>query len=281
MIKKILALILFIGLTYPVNAQLETPQPSPASKLEQKVGLTDITIEYSRPGVKGRIIFGDLVPYGELWRTGANANTKITFSNDASFGDHTLKAGTYAIFTKPTKETWEIYFYTDSNNWGTPKKWDENKVALKVIAKPQEISFNVESFTIDVNGLSNNGGSLEFMWEKTYISVPFTVPTDKLVVENIEKVMAGPSVNDYFNAAKYYFDAGKDINKAKQWIETAVALRKEPAYWYLRLQSQIYAKLGDKKEAIDIAKKSLDLAKKAGNTGYVKMNQESIAKWSQ
>lgn len=279
MIKKLIALILFVGLTYTTNAQLETPQPSPAAKLEQKVGLTDVTIEYSRPGVKGRTIFGDLVPYGKMWRAGANANTKITFSDDVMFGENTLKAGTYAVYVTPNKETWDIYFYTDSNNWGTPSKWEDKKVAAKVTAEVHEVPFNVESFSMDINGLNNNGGTLEFIWEKTYVGTPFTVPTDKLASANIEKVMAGPSVNDYFNAAKYFYDADKNLNQARGWIDTAVALREKPAFWHIRLQSLIYAKLGDKKGAIEAAKKSLELATKAGNDDYVKMNKESIEKW--
>jgi hypothetical protein len=279
MIKKLIALVLFIGLTYTTNAQIQTPQPSPFSKIEQKVGLTDVTIEYSRPGVKGRTIFGDLVPFGKTWRTGANANAKITFGTDVTFGETTLKAGTYAIYTVPNKESWDVMFYTDTDNWGTPQKWDASKVAAKANAKVYEVPFNVESFTIDINNLQSDSATLEMMWEKTYISVPFSVPTDEVASASIDKVMAGPSVNDYFGAAKYYFDSGKDLNKARGWIETAVALRKEPAFWHIRLQSLIYAKLGDKKEAIEAAKRSLELATKEGNADYVKMNEESIAEW--
>lgn len=279
MIKKLIALVLFIGLSYTINAQVETPQPSPSSKVEQKVGLTDVTIEYSRPGVKGRTIFGDLESYGKVWRTGANKNTTITFSDDAMFGESTLKAGTYAIYTIPNKESWEVIFYTDSDNWGTPQKWDDNKVAVKVTAKVHEVPFNVESFTIDINNLRDDSATLDMMWEKTYISVPFSVPTSKLATASIDKVMAGPSVNDYVDAATYYYENDLDINKAKEWIETAVALRKEPAFWHIRKQALIYAKLGKKKEAIEAARRSLELANTAGYDNYVKMNEESIAEW--
>ncbi|PHR71932.1 MAG: dihydrolipoamide dehydrogenase [Lutibacter sp.] len=278
--KKIIALVLFVGLTYTTNAQVETPQPSPFSKVEQKVGLTDVTIEYSRPGVKGRAIFGDLVPFGKTWRTGANANTKITFSNDVTIGETTLKAGTYAIYTIPNKESWDVLFYTDSENWGTPRKWDESKVAAKVAAQVHEVPFNVESFTIDINNLQSDSATLEMIWEKTFIAVPFSVPTDEVASASIEKTMAGPSINDYFSSAKYYFDSGKDLNKAKKWIDSAVSTSEEPAFWHIRLQSLIYAKLGDKKGAIKAAKRSLELATEAGNADYVKMNKESIAEWA-
>jgi hypothetical protein len=279
MIKKLIALVLLVGFNYTINAQVQTPQPSPFAKIEQKVGLTDVTIEYSRPGVKGRTIFGDLVPFGKTWRTGANANAKITFGNNVTVGETTLNAGTYAIYTVPNKESWDVLFYTDSDNWGTPQKWDPSKVAAQASAKVYEVPFNVESWTKENNKLKIESATIEMMWEKTYISVPFSVPTDEVASASIDKIMAGPSVNDYFGAAKYYFDSGKDLNKARGWIDTAVALRKEPAFWHIRLQSLIYAKLGNKKEAIEAAKRSLELATKEGNADYVKMNEESIAKW--
>ena len=134
--KKLL-LICFLAAGVTMQAQIETPQPSPSAKLEQKVGLTDVTVEYSRPAMRGRTIFGDLVPYGQLWRTGANANTKITFSDNVTIGDTSLKAGTYAVFVKPTAKMWEVIFYTDSSNWGTPGEWDEAKVAASVMAPNQ------------------------------------------------------------------------------------------------------------------------------------------------
>ncbi|MCF6280001.1 MAG: DUF2911 domain-containing protein [Flavobacteriaceae bacterium] len=280
MFKKTIAIVIFLGLTFSINAQIQTPQPSPLSKIEQKVGLTDVTVEYSRPGVKGRTIFGNLVPYGKTWRTGANENTKITFSSDFTIGETTLKAGTYAIYTVPNEKSWDVLFYTDSDNWGTPQKWDESKVAAKATAEVHEIPFNVESFTIDINNLQNDSATLEIIWEKTFIAVPFSVPTDKATSASIDKVMAGPSVNDYFSAAKYYLDSGKDLKKAKEWIDTAVTSREKPAFWHIRLQSLIYAKLGDTKGAIKAAKRSLELATEAGNDDYVKMNKESIAEWA-
>ena len=279
--KKLLMIALVFTLSFSVNAQVKTPQPSPFSKVEQKVGLTDVTFEYSRPGVKGRTIFGDLVPYGKLWRAGANANTKITFSTDVTIEGQTIKAGTYAIFVTPNKTNWEVVFYTDASNWGTPEKWDDTKVAAKTTVDVHEVPFNVESFTMDINNLSNNGGTLEFIWEKTYVGVPFTVPTDVAVIASIEKTMAGPGAGDYYSSAVYYLQEGKDINKAKVWIDKAIELTKDkPRFWYLRQASLIYAKAGDVKGAINAAKASLKGAEKAGNADYVKMNTESIAEWS-
>lgn len=265
---------------YSLHAQIETPQPSPSAKLEQKVGLTDVTLEYSRPGVKGRKIFGGLVPYGEMWRTGANKNTMITFSTDATVDGQTLKAGTYAIFTKPDKESWDVYFYTDTENWGVPQNWDDSKVAAKTTVKSYPVPFDVETYAMDINNITNSGGHLEFIWEKTYAAVPFTVPTDNAVLASINSTMNGPSVNDYFSAAQYYLQENKDIKTAMDWIDKAVEMTKEkPRFWMLRLQSLVHAKAGSKTSAIAAAKKSLELAEAAGNKGYVKMNQDSLKEW--
>ena len=278
--KKLLFSALALFLSYGINAQIETPQPSPFAKMEQVVGLTDVSVEYSRPAMRGRTIFGDLVPYDKLWRTGANANTKITFSDDVSVGNTALKAGTYAIFTKPGMESWEVIFYSDANNWGTPQNWDESKVAAKVTAPVNKMDFDVQSFTIMLGNLTSNSAELGFIWEKTYVGVPFSVPTDTKATASIEKVMAGPGANDYFNAAVYYLNEGKDINKAKMWIDKATDMTaKEPRFWYLRQKSLIYAKAGDKKGAVESAKKSLELAEKAGNADYVKMNKDSLKEW--
>ncbi|MFY0712743.1 DUF2911 domain-containing protein [Seonamhaeicola sp. NFXS20] len=278
--KKLLLLLITFATVYSVQAQVKAPQPSPTAKLEQKVGLTDITIEYSRPGVKGRKVFGGLVPYGEIWRTGANKNTIITFNTNATIDGQTLKAGSYAIFTKPGEESWEVYFYKDTNNWGAPKEWDETKVALKTTVKSYPVPFNVETFAIDINNISNNGGHLEFIWEKTYVAVPFTVPTDEGVLASINEVMSGPSVNDYYAAATYYLESNKNIEKAMEWIDKAVEMTKDqPRFWILRKQALIHAKAGDKKGAITAAKSSLKLAEKEGNKGYVKMNQDSLKEW--
>jgi hypothetical protein len=278
--KKVLLLLMTCVTIYSVQAQIETPQPSPSAKLEQKVGLTDITIEYSRPGVKGRKVFGGLVPYGEMWRTGANKNTIVTFSTDATVDGQTLKAGSYAIFTKPGKETWDVYFYTDTENWGTPQNWDDSKVAAKTNVKSYSVPFDVETYAMDINNITNGGGHLEMIWEKTYVAVPFTVPTDDAVLKSISNVMGGPGVNDYYSAAVYYLQENKDIEKAKMWIDKAIDMTKsKPRFWMLRQQSLIHAKAGNTKSAIAAAKQSLELAEKAGNKGYIKMNQDSLKEW--
>ncbi|KAB8155052.1 DUF2911 domain-containing protein [Kordia sp. TARA_039_SRF] len=277
--KLLLACFLAAGIS--VQAQIETPQPSPSAKIMQTVGLTEVTVEYSRPAMRGRTIFGDLVPYDQLWRTGANANTTIEFSDDVTIGESAVKAGKYAIFTKPGKDTWEVILYNDTSNWGTPRAWDESKVVATAVAPVNKMPYKTESFTIGINNLSSNKADLEFSWEKTLVVVPFAVPTDKKATASIEKVMAGPQAGDYFSAARYYFEEGKDMDKAKMWVDKAIDMTSDnPRFWYLRQQSLIYAKMGKKAEAIKIAKESLALAEKAGNKDYVKMNRDSIKEWS-
>lgn len=276
--KKILLSLFVVALSTNITAQLKTPAPSPASKIEQKVGLTDVTVEYSRPSMKGRAIFGNLVPYGKLWRTGANQNTKVTFSDDVTIDGKTLKKGTYAVYTKPGKDAWEVLFYSDANNWGTPQKWDDAKVAVSTSAKVEAMPMKIETFTMSIDDLTNDSAVLGISWENAYVGVKFNTPTDKAVEESIAQVMGGPSANDYFSSAVYYLQEGKDINKAKEWINKAVDMTKDqPRFWYLRQQSLILAKAGDKKGAIKAAKASLAGAEKAGNADYVKMNKEFIA----
>ncbi|WP_340074008.1 DUF2911 domain-containing protein [Leptobacterium sp. I13] len=275
--KKLFLGALLIA-SYAVHAQITTPQPSPTAKLEQTIGLTDVTLEYSRPSMRGRTIFGDLIPYGKVWRTGANANTKITFSDDVMIGGNALKKGTYAIYTKPGAEAWEVIFYSDASNWGTPRNWDDSKVVASVQATVEPIPFNVETFAMDFGNFTNNGADLEIIWEKTYVKVPIEVPTKEKAMASIERTMNGPSANDYFSAAVFYLQEGQDLNKAKEWIDKAVSMNKE-AFWMQRQQSLIYAKLGDKKGAIEAAKKSLKLAEKAGNADYVKLNKDSLKEW--
>ncbi len=279
--KKLLLIMFAFTMSYAVNAQLQTPAPSPASKLEQKVGLTDITIDYFRPGVKGRKIFGGLESFGKIWRTGANARTKITFSDDVTIDGQNLKAGTYAIFTRPGESTWDVYFYTEYQGNGAPQELDETKVAAKTTVDVTEIPFVVETLTIDINNIRDDSANIDIIWEQTYITIPFTVPTDAKVSSAIDKMLNGPSANDYYAAAGYYLSAGKNPVTAKKWIDKAMSKIESPAFWQLRQQSLIYAAAGDKKGAIELAKKSLAASEKAGNANFVKMNKESLAKWMQ
>jgi hypothetical protein len=278
MLKKICILLVFVGAISTTNAQIRTPQPSPFSKVEQVVGLTNVTLEYSRPAMRGRTIFGDLVPYDQVWRTGANANTKITFSDNVIIDGQKLVKGSYAIYTIPNEKTWDIIFYSDSNNWGTPKEWEENKVVVKTTIEVTPIDMKIESFTMTFDDLATGSATLGILWENVYVGVQFEVPTDKITTESIEVRMAGPTSNDYFQAATYYHTEGKGLKQALEWMEKATE-GDNPEFWYLRRMSLIQADMGDKTGAIKTAKQSLAAAEKAGNADYVKMNKESIAEW--
>ncbi|WP_296384684.1 DUF2911 domain-containing protein [Winogradskyella sp.] len=278
--KKLVLFAFALTLMFSVNAQIETPQPSPFTKIEQKVGLTDVTLEYSRPSMKGRKIFGELVPYGKMWRAGANKNTMIIFSSDVVIGDNELKAGAYAIFVSPNEKSWDIVFYSDTENWGTPQKWDDSKVAAKVSSETYALPMDIETWSIGFDNLTNDSAVVGFIWENTYVGVKIEVPTDAGVTASIEKTMAGPSANDYYSAAVYNLQSNKDLKTAMEWIDKAVDMTKDkPRFWYLRQQSLIHAANGDKKGAIAAAKKSLDGATKAENADYVKMNEDSLKEW--
>ncbi len=220
------------------------------------------------------------MPYVKPSGTGAKAKKKITFSNDVTVDGATLKAGTYAIFTTPNAESWDVVFYSDSGNWGTPRNWDDSKVAAKITAKVYKMPMKVETFTMTFDDLKNSGATLGIIWENVYVGVNFEVPTDEAVVASIKNTMNGPSAGDYYSAAVYYLQEGKNIEKAVKWIDKAIDMTKDrPRFWYLRQQSLIHAKAGDKAGAIAAAKKSLAGAEKAGNADYIKMNKESLKSW--
>lgn len=278
--KKIMLTAVFAFATLAIQAQVKTPQASPSTKIEQVVGLTDVEIDYSRPSIKGRTVFGELVPYGKLWRTGANANTTVSFSEDVTIDGKVLKKGKYALYTLPKADSWDVIFYSTTDNWGLPENWDETKVAVRTTVKPESLNRKVETFTIGVNNVENDFAFLELSWEKTVVAIKFEVPTQKTAMKSIEKTLAGPTSGDFFSSAQYFYQSNGDLNKALVWVNKAVEMEKDAPFWYLRLKSLIQAKKGDKVNAIETAKLSLAAAEKAKNMDYVKMNRDSIAEWS-
>ena len=281
--KKLIYAVAFMLATYAIEAQVKTPQPSPKTTVQQVVGLTDVTLDYSRPSAKGRTIFGDLVPFGKLWRTGANLNSMITFSDDVTIDGKALPKGKYALFTVPKADTWEIIFYKTTDNWGTPEEFKESDVALRANAKPILTDRRVETFTLSIGNISNDAADLEIAWEKTFVALKFEVPSKKAAMASIAKVLSGPTAGNYFSAAQYYYQANIDHNKALEFINKAIGMVKpgeDAPFWHLRLKSLIQAKLGDKKGAIETAKLSLAGAQKEKNDDYVKMNNDSIKEWS-
>lgn len=275
----IFTMMLCFGFTGLLSGQINTPAASPSCEMEQTVGLTTVTINYSRPSMKDRTIFAEdgLVPFGKLWRLGANAATKISFSDDVKVEGNELKAGDYAVLATPGAESWDFHFYPyESGSWGS---YVEKTPALTVTVKPVSLPISMETMLITMGKLTSNSGVLQLVWEKTLVPVNIEVEVENKVMAQIDKVMAGPSGNDYYAAASYYHDNGKDLNQALEWVQKATA-GDNPRFWQVRREALILADLGKYDEAIKVAGKSTELAKAAGNEEYVKMNEASVKEWS-
>jgi hypothetical protein len=255
--------------------KVEFPAASPACTLKQHVGLTDIEIDYSRPSVKGRDIFGGLVPYGKVWRTGANQATKIIFSTPVKLNGTEIPAGTYALMSIPGKDEWTIIINKGSEQWGA-YKYDEKADVARIKATPIKIDRSIDTLAIDIGEITDDSSVLKIVWDKTIVPVKLEVNyTDKLTSE-IEAVMASDDKKKpYFQAAQFYYNHNLDLKKAKTWIDAAVA--DKDAHYIVYVQAEILAKLGDKTAAIAAAKHSSELAEKANDPGYVKLNADLIA----
>lgn len=260
-----------------VNAQgLKVPAPSPSQTIKQSFGLGDISVEYSRPAVKGRVVFGDLVPYGKVWRTGANAATKLTFSDDISFGDVPVKAGTYALYTIPGKSTWTVMLYSDLTLGGSTAEYKQEKEVARISVPAKYTEAKTESFTINIAKVKPTTATLELLWENTRVPIKIATEIDGKVMKNIDAAMANDT-RPYFQSASYYFDNNKDLSKAKMWVEKATE-QNPKAYWVRLLKAKIELKMGDKKAAIATANEVVAMATEAKNDDYVKMAKELIAK---
>ena len=278
--------IIFTLLLFIVNlgfSQINTPRVSPASEVEQMVGLTEIEIEYSRRSMRGREVFGNLVPFGKVWRTGADNSTKISFDTDVIISGKTIQSGTYSIFSIPNKESWEIIFYSDVELWGVPRDWSENKIVFSSMfdVKKLKKSNTVETFTISFNDLTNNDVNMSISWENTSVDIKIEVPTRSMVESDINKVLSdNPKSSDYYAAAVFYRQENINLDKALEWMNKAIEMNESPRFWQYRQQSLIMAANDKYADAVDAAKKSLNLAIEADNQDYIKMNRESIAEWS-
>ena len=283
--KKLLT-ILLLAVCVVAEAQITTPMPSPTATVSTVVGLTDVKVAYSRPKMKGRKIYGTgagfLVPFGEIWRTGANNGTVITFGDDVKVEGTDVKKGDYLVFTIPGESEWTVMFYSDVNAGAlTSANYDKTKEVARFTAKSEKLSEKVETFTINISDVADNntGCKIQFAWENT--SVKFAVGTDydSKVMKAID---AGTKVSpgNYVAAARYYFDNGKDLNKALEWMTLGINNGNKEAFWNIHTKAKIQDALGDKKGALATAQQSLDLAKKNkdGDFGYVKQNEDLIKK---
>ena len=250
---------------------IKMPAPSPGQTIKQDFSLSFIEVNYSRPVIKGRTIFGDIVPFGKLWRAGANNPTKVTFGEDVKVAEKDLKAGSYQLMIIPTAKNWEIIFNKGTN--GVFNYHPEEDV-LKVTVPTNTLASSVESFTIQLGQVIANTCEIQIMWEKTSVSIPVTTEIDTKIAASIEKAMS-VDTKPYFESASYYFETGRDLKKALEWA-TKASEANPSAYWVMHLKAKIQAKMGDKVGAKATALKSIELAKAGKNEDYVSLNQKLI-----
>ncbi len=278
--RKLFSVLLVVSLfSLPVAAQgLRTPAPSPTTSVKQDFGLSNIELSYSRPAKKNRVIFGDLVPFDKVWRTGANGATTLTFGDDVIIGDKTIPAGKYGLLTIPGKTSWTIII-TKQTDVTSPAAYKESEDVVRVKATPVAVAGAVESFTIHFSDLTATSCKLNISWDKTTVALPIKTEIDGKVMAQIEEQMksADEKNKPYFAAAMYYMDNKKDLNTALEWLNKA-ADQNPSAFWVLHQKANCLAKLGKKAEAIETAKKSIAIAKEAKNDDYVKLNQDLIKK---
>ena len=270
--KKILMLTLMLGMMFTSYGQgIKIPAPSPGQTIKQDFSLSSIEVVYSRPVMKGRKIFGDIVPFGKLWRTGANSPTKFTFGEDVKVAGQPLKAGSYQVMSIPSEKSWVIIFSKGTNG---VFNYNASEDVLKVTVPSTMLANSVESFSIQFSDVTSNKLNIQMAWEKTTVSIPVETDVDSKIMGSIDRAMNIDS-KPYFEAASYYFETGRDIKKALEWA-TKAAEANPTAYWVFHLKAKIQVKTGDKVGAKATALKSIELAKAGKNDDYVALNQKLI-----
>ncbi len=272
--KKLLTILLAAAIySHTMGQGLSTPQPSPTQTVKQNFSTGNIELSYSRPGKKGRTIFGDLVPYGAVWRTGANGATTLTFADDVTIGGKEVKAGKYGLLSIPNANSWTLIITKDVNVTSPAAYKQENDV-VRVEAQVMKLPFSVETFTINFADITGSSTNLHIFWDNVLVMLPISTNTESRVMKQIEDVMNKDN-KPYFNAASYYYDNGKDLGQALTWVNKAIESNKE-AFWMYMLKARILAKQGDKAGAKAAATSVVELATKAQNDDYVKMGNDLI-----
>lgn len=272
---KLLFIATLLVATSSLTAQdLKLPSLSPGSKLTQDFSAGTIEIEYSRPSIRGRTVFGDLVPFGKVWRTGANKSTKITFSEDVIMGGTAIPAGSYSFYTVPDKDSWEIILNKNTGNWGA-MGYDKKDDVVRFQAKPQTLPSTVETFTISTGNITATSCDIYLMWENTFVGVSVTVDNNDKIVKSIEKAVDNPSI-PYRDAALYYVQTDQKLDKALEYVGKALEQNDE-AYWNHLLMAQIAAKLSKNDVAKAHVKRARELTKgKPAEAGYMTTTQEVL-----
>ncbi|WP_333820555.1 DUF2911 domain-containing protein [Ohtaekwangia sp.] len=278
--KKLVLIVLLACFNLALFAQVQTPAASPAGSVSATVGLTDIKINYFRPRMKGRKIFGTeasvLVPFGQIWRTGANSGTKVSFSDDVKVEGIAVPKGEYLLLTWPGATEWTIVLSKDVTLGGNTQKYDKANDAARFTVKPEKLTEKVETFTINIGDIADDSKSakVQLAWENTSVKFTVTVDFDAKVMESIKnftKVEPG----NYFQAAVYYLENKKDLNQALEWVNKAAEGMNSP-FFVLYQKARIQKALGDKKGASETATASLAKSKEAGNRDYQMMNEELL-----
>ena len=277
---KLKTILFFLAITfYGLNLSAQTlkiPAPSPIQTIKQNFALSEITVEYSRPSAKGRVVFGDVVPFGSIWRTGANSSSKITFGEDVKMEGKNVAAGTYAVYTIPNKDSWEVMLYKDLTLGGDVSNYKvENEVARVKVA-PVAMPLKTETFTINFAEITPTSVKLEMNWESTKVSINLSSEIDEKVMKNIEAALSPADKRPYYSAASYYYDNNKDMKQALEWVTKATEINPK-AYWVFHLKAKIQLKVKDIDGAIKTAEQSIVLAKEDKDDAYVKNNEKLIA----
>jgi hypothetical protein len=283
MLRSLVVAVSGLALGSGLEAQtprINFPAASPACTLKQRVGLTDIEIVYSRPGVKNRTIYGGIVPYDQVWRTGANQATRVTFSTPVKLEGTDIPAGKYALYTIPDEKEWTVIIHKDTA--ATIFNYNPTNDLVRFKAVPVKLAEPVETFTIEVGDIRDDSATLNLVWEKTRVPIRLELDLVSKLVPQIEAAMASPDKKQaglFFQAATFYYNHDLDLKKALDWVNAGLADNPRIAYEMLHLKAQILAKQGDKAGAIAAAKQSSELAIKAEGPGssFVKMNQDLIA----
>ncbi len=272
--RKLLLTAVAVFTLFIADAQLKTPAPSPTQTIKQDFGLSNVELSYSRPGVKGRKIFGDLVPFGKVWRTGANSATTITFGDGVTIGGVKIASGKYGILTIPDSKSW-IIIISKQTDVTSPADYKADQDIVRVEAKAMSLEEKIESFTMQFANVKPSTCDLQLMWDKTAVSLPISTDVESKVMAQIDQLMNKDN-RPYFNAAMYYMDNGKDLNQALAWFDKAVEIQPN-AFWVHHQRANCLAKLGKKAEAKAAAEKSKALATEQKNDDYVKLNEKLLA----
>ncbi len=271
--KKIFIIIALAASNFAFAQTLTTPQPSTTQTIKQNFGLSSIELSYSRPNAKGRKVMGELVPFGAIWRTGANSATTLTFGDDVTIGDKKIAAGKYGLLSIPNKDSWTLII-TKQTDVTSPAAYKEAEDVIRVNVKPMALPFMYETFTMQFANVKASTCELRLAWENTGVALPISTDVDAKVMKQIDNIMGKDNL-PYFNAAMYYMDNGKDLNQALTWFNKA-AEQNPSAYWVQYQKANCLAKLGKKQDAIAASTKSLELATAAKNGDYVKLNEDLL-----